>query len=61
MQPLWQALDDGGAEIVLSGHSHDYERFAPLDPSGALAPDDDGIRQFVGAPAARSSQAASTP
>ena len=47
MQPLWQALDDGGAEIVLSGHSHDYERFAPLDPSGAAAPDDDGIRQFV--------------
>ena len=33
MQPLWQALDDGGAEIVLSGHSHDYERFAPLDPA----------------------------
>ena len=47
MQPLWQALDDAGAEIVLSGHSHDYERFAPLDPSGDLAPDDDGIRQFV--------------
>ena len=46
VQPLWNALDDAGAEIVLSGHSHDYERFAPVDKNGNSAPDD-GIRQFV--------------
>jgi hypothetical protein len=46
MQPLWEALHDAGAEIVLSGHSHDYERFAPLDRNGNLDPAR-GIRQFV--------------
>jgi len=33
-------------EIVLSGHDHDYERFAPQDPHG-LADPMSGIRQFV--------------
>jgi hypothetical protein len=46
VQPLWQALADAGAEVVLSGHEHHYERFAPQDPNGradaAL-----GIREFV--------------
>jgi acid phosphatase type 7 len=46
MQPLWKDLYDAGAELVLSGHSHDYERFAPMDPNGALDPAY-GIRQFV--------------
>jgi hypothetical protein len=46
MQPLWQALDDAGAEIVLSGHSHDYERVAPVDRNGAVNRTE-GIRQFV--------------
>ncbi len=43
--PFWQALYAAHAEIVLSGHDHDYERFAPQTPSGASAAD--GIRQFV--------------
>jgi hypothetical protein len=43
--PLWQALDAAGADLVLSGHDHDYERFAPLAPSGAPAAG--GIREFV--------------
>jgi acid phosphatase type 7 len=47
MQPLWQALEDAGVEILLSGHSHNYERFAPLDANGNLPPSGDGIRQFV--------------
>ncbi len=46
MQPLWQDLYDAGAELVLSGHSHDYERFAPMDANGASDPAY-GIRQFV--------------
>ena len=46
MQPLWEALDDAGAEIVLSGHSHDYERVAPVDRNGTVN-QANGIRQFV--------------
>jgi hypothetical protein len=46
MQPLWEALADAEVEILLSGHSHDYERFAPLDRNGNLDPAR-GIRQFV--------------
>ena len=32
---FWQALYDAGADLVLVGHDHDYERFAPQDASGA--------------------------
>jgi len=33
---LWQALYEAGAEIVLSGHDHSYERFAPQTAQGDL-------------------------
>jgi len=46
MQPLWQALYDYGADVVLAGHEHNYERFAPQDPRGVADPER-GIRQFV--------------
>ena len=46
MQTMWSDLFDAGVEIVLSGHSHDYERFAPQDDSGHLD-NAAGIRQFV--------------
>jgi hypothetical protein len=46
MQPLWEALQDAQAELLLSGHSHDYERFAPLDRDGDVDRAE-GIRQFV--------------
>ena len=46
MEPLWEALYESGAEMVLSGHEHNYERFAPQDPSGKADPEG-GIRQFV--------------
>lgn len=46
MQPVWQALYDYGADVVLSGHDHNYERFAPQDPAGAADPTR-GIREFV--------------
>jgi hypothetical protein len=45
-EPLWQALDDYGAEIIISGHEHNYERFAPQTASGVADPDR-GIRLFV--------------
>jgi Calcineurin-like phosphoesterase len=45
-QPLWQALYEAGADIVLSSHDHSYERFAPQTPTGA--PDaSKGIREFI--------------
>jgi 3',5'-cyclic AMP phosphodiesterase CpdA len=43
---LWRALQDGGADWVLSGHDHTYERFAPQDADGKADPAR-GIRQFV--------------
>jgi len=46
MSDIWQALYDHGAEIVLSGHDHDYERFAPQDATGNLDAAR-GVRQFV--------------
>ncbi len=45
-EPLWRALYDAGAEVVVSGHDHDYERFAPQTPAGAADPAR-GIREFV--------------
>ena len=43
---FWQALYDEGADVVLVGHDHDYERFAPQDATGRRD-DERGIRQFV--------------
>jgi Ca2+-binding RTX toxin-like protein len=45
-EPLWQALYDAGAELVLSGHAQNYERFHPLNAAGRLDKAG-GIRQFV--------------
>ena len=45
-RPLWEALYDAGAEVVLSGHDHGYERFGLQTPDGAADPQR-GIRQFV--------------
>ena len=45
MRDAWRLLNQRGAELVLSGHDHDYERFAPQDADGhAIAT---GIRAFV--------------
>ena len=46
MGAVFQALYDAGAELALSGHDHDYERFAPQNPSGG-ADAGRGVRQFV--------------
>jgi hypothetical protein len=46
VQPLWDTLYQNGADLILNGHEHVYERFAPQNPQqkadGAL-----GIRQFT--------------
>jgi hypothetical protein len=46
MQDFWQLLYDAGADVVLNGHEHLYERFAPQDPNGVADPEH-GIRQFT--------------
>lgn len=46
IRPLWRVLYDGGVDLVISGHDHQYERFAPQDPDGR-ADLVRGIRQFV--------------
>ena len=44
--PFWDALYQAGADLVLSGHAHVYERFAPQTPSGKADPAH-GIREIV--------------
>ncbi len=52
LQPLWDALYEAGADILLDGHDHIYERFVPIK-SGATLSDQpvadpvNGIRQFT--------------
>ncbi|HEV2986977.1 MAG TPA: metallophosphoesterase [Candidatus Angelobacter sp.] len=46
MKPFWSDLYEAGADIVLNGHDHDYERFAPQNPDGIADPKK-GIREFV--------------
>ena len=45
-QKIWKALYAADADVVLSGHDHIYERFAPQTPSGQLDTAR-GIREFV--------------
>ena len=46
LEPLWEALYEAGADVVLSGHEHNYERFAPQEINGKADPER-GIREFV--------------
>jgi PKD repeat protein len=43
---LWDRLWAAGADVVLHGHQHRYERFAPMRPDGTRD-DASGIRQFI--------------
>src|SRR5205085_8775068 len=38
LTPFWQHLYDGGADVILVGHEHNYERFAPQTPDGVADP-----------------------
>jgi Calcineurin-like phosphoesterase len=44
--PFWRALWRGGADVILNGHDHLYERFAPMTPAGTLDRAT-GVREFV--------------
>jgi acid phosphatase type 7 len=43
---LWRALYEAKADVILTGHDHNYERFAPQTPD-AKSDSNRGIRQFV--------------
>lgn len=45
MHELWSILYRAGADVVMNGHDHVYERFAPQNDKGK--PDPAGIRQFI--------------
>ena len=45
-QSFWETLYAAGVDIVLNGHDHDYERFAPQTPDGK-GDAKKGIREFV--------------
>jgi hypothetical protein len=45
VQPIWQALQDYDADVILNGHEHNYERFAPQTATGVADPT--GIVEFV--------------
>jgi hypothetical protein len=46
MAPIWDALYEARADVVLTGHEHNFQQLAPLDRQGR--PDRDrGIRSFV--------------
>jgi acid phosphatase type 7 len=57
---FWQALYDHNADLVIAGHDHLYERFAPQAPNGA-ADSARGIRQFVAGTGGRSHYAFGPP
>ncbi|MCC5581317.1 discoidin domain-containing protein [Microtetraspora sp. AC03309] len=45
-RPVWQILYDARADLVLNGHDHHYERFAPQNPSGQA--DANGLVELLG-------------
>jgi hypothetical protein len=45
-RPLYQALYDHNAEVAVFGHNHQYERFAPQNPTGGVDTAR-GLRAFV--------------
>jgi acid phosphatase type 7 len=46
MRDLWRTLYEFNVDVVINGHDHSYERFAPQDPDGRFDPAR-GIREFV--------------
>lgn len=45
LDPLWRVLDEAGVDVVVTGHDHHYERFAPQAAGGVA--DGNGVREFV--------------
>lgn len=46
VKPFWDALHAADADVVVNGHFHLYERYAPQTPDGEVDPQR-GLRQFI--------------
>jgi hypothetical protein len=53
MRRFWDVAYQHDTDVALSGHDHDYERFAPMTPDGQVVPGR-GIQQFVSGGGGRS-------
>jgi hypothetical protein len=60
IKPFWKDLYQSKATLVVNGHDHDYERFAPQDPDGR-ADSGRGIREFVVGTGGKSHRPFATP
>jgi acid phosphatase type 7 len=45
LQTFWEILYAAGADLVINGHEHNYERFAPMNAAGEADPL--GLREIV--------------
>ncbi len=45
-KPFWKLLYRAGADVVLSGHNHNYQRYAPMDAKGQADPVN-GMTEFI--------------
>ena len=59
MKPFWDIAYRHGVDLALAGHDHDYERFAPMTPDGAVD-QAHGIQEFVSGAGGRSLYRAGT-
>ena len=46
MRDVWRILYEAGVDVIVTGHDHLYERFAPQDPDGRVD-STRGIREFI--------------
>lgn len=46
VEPFWEVLYEAGVDVIVNGHDHDYERFAPMNPDGE-EDRERGMRQFI--------------
>lgn len=60
MKDFWIDLYAAHVSVVVNGHDHDYERFAPQDPEGKPDPSH-GIREFVAGTGGKSHRPFSAP
>jgi acid phosphatase type 7 len=60
LSAFWEALYDANADVVVGGHDHDYERFAPQTPNASPDPKR-GIREFVAGTGGKSQRAFAKP
>jgi hypothetical protein len=59
VKQLFTALYNGGADVLLVGHQHIYERFRLQNPSGAAAAN--GVRQFIAGTGGKSQSLLASP